>query len=571
MAYPQCSRLLIRLALVLLCSAAFLSLTLPILASNPGDLDPTFGNDGVVTTTIGSQSFGRAVVLQPDGKIVVAGYSGGSQAFALARYNSNGNLDDAFGNGGIVTTTIGYGGQGNNIILQSDGKIVVAGYSSDGFKDSFTLARYTITGTLDNEFGKGGVITTPIGNSSATKHGIAIQSDSKIVMAGYHQDGSQQVIALTRHTITGSLDSNFGNSGIVTTSIGSNVYGRDVAVQPDGKILVTGSSDSSLVLICYTNSGDLDNIFGKGGIVTTSIGSTSWGEDVVLQSDGKILVAGTISSSGKSTFALVRYTITGSLDSTFGSAGVVTTSIGSTAIGWAAAVQPNNKIVVTGPVADGIQQVFGLVRYNGHGSLDTTFGNNGIVTTTLDNYPYSLDVAVQPDDGRILVIGQSGLSFALARYLGDTPNPTSIPPSGGTIYPTPGVTFTASSGIFSDTVLITYTPQPITSTGSLSNVGLFFKLDATYLSNGQPAQPQPGQHYTIKVTYRQEDVPVGMNEADLALYYWDGAAWVKEPSSVVDTSANTITASPDRFSLWAALAAPSSSPPHTYLPLILKP
>jgi hypothetical protein len=148
--------------------------------------------------------------------------------------------------------------------------------------------------------------------------------------------------------------------------------------------------------------------------------------------------------------------------------------------------------------------------------------------------------------------------------------PLSIPSSGGTITPADGVTIAAGSGVFSDTVLISYSPQPVTATAPLSNAGLFFELSASYLSSGLPAQPQPGQHYAISVTYQQDDVPAGVDEADLALYYWDEAAWVEEPSSVADVAANTITASPDHFSLWAALARSPGAVQKTYLPLILK-
>ena len=143
-----------------------------------------------------------------------------------------------------------------------------------------------------------------------------------------------------------------------------------------------------------------------------------------------------------------------------------------------------------------------------------------------------------------------------------------IPPSGGSVTPSPGVTVTVVSDTFTDTVVIHYAEQPITDTGSLKNVGLFYELSATYLSSGLPAQLPPGQRYTITVTYRQEDVPPDVNEADLALYYWGSQEneWVEEPTSVVDVEADTITATPDHFSLWAAL----SEQPAIYLPLVLR-
>ncbi|MCP4544200.1 MAG: DUF11 domain-containing protein [Chloroflexi bacterium] len=142
-----------------------------------------------------------------------------------------------------------------------------------------------------------------------------------------------------------------------------------------------------------------------------------------------------------------------------------------------------------------------------------------------------------------------------------------IPPSGGSVTPSPGITITILGGTFTDTVVIHYAKQPVTDTGSLKNVGLFYKLHGTCLSNGLPAQLSPGQRYTITVTYQQEDVPPEVNEADLALYYWDGNAWMEEPTSIVDAEANTITATPDHFSLWAAL---SEQQHFIYLPLVLR-
>lgn len=140
-----------------------------------------------------------------------------------------------------------------------------------------------------------------------------------------------------------------------------------------------------------------------------------------------------------------------------------------------------------------------------------------------------------------------------------------LPPEGGSIMPTPGVTVTVAGGTFTDTVVIHYAEHPITDTGSLGNVGLFYELSATYLSTGLPADLPPGQRYTITVTYRQDNVPLGVNEADLALYYWNGNVWVKDLTSAVDVNANTITATPGHFSLWAALFEQ-----HTiYLPIVV--
>jgi photosystem II stability/assembly factor-like uncharacterized protein len=147
----------------------------------------------------------------------------------------------------------------------------------------------------------------------------------------------------------------------------------------------------------------------------------------------------------------------------------------------------------------------------------------------------------------------------------------SVPSSGGSVTPAPGVTITVPGGAFTDTVVLNFVPHPITNTGSLQHVGFFYELDCTYLSSGELASLQPGQRYTITVTYEQADVPPGVNEADLALYYViyyvrDRPVWKKEPTSVVDTVANTIIATPDHFSLWGLL----ESKYFTYLPLAVR-
>jgi hypothetical protein len=146
-----------------------------------------------------------------------------------------------------------------------------------------------------------------------------------------------------------------------------------------------------------------------------------------------------------------------------------------------------------------------------------------------------------------------------------------IPTSGGSVAPAPGVTITAPSGAFTDTVVMNFRTHPVTNTGSLKHVGFFYELDCTYLSSGKPASLQPGERYTITVTYDEADVPPGVDEADLALFYvrrytMGQPVWKKEPTSVVNTVANTITATPDHFSLWGVL----ESRYRIYLPLIVQ-
>jgi len=145
-----------------------------------------------------------------------------------------------------------------------------------------------------------------------------------------------------------------------------------------------------------------------------------------------------------------------------------------------------------------------------------------------------------------------------------------LPVTGGAVTLAPGVSLSVTSGVFNDTILLTYTPQSPPSPANFKNVGLAYQLSAIFQSNGQPAQPQPGQHYTIALTYQQSNVPPDIGESDLALYFWNGSRWLKESTSAVNPATNTITATPSHFSRWAVLAPVVESPQQLFLPLVIK-
>jgi uncharacterized delta-60 repeat protein len=271
---------------------------------------------------------------------VVAGmsFNGSNNDFALVRYTTNGALDLTFGTGGIVTTPIGSGNDGAySVAIQTDGKLVVAGYSYNGTNYDFALVRYTTNGALDLTFGTGGIVTTPIGSGNDYAYSVAIQTDGKLVVAGNSSNGgSNSDFALVRYTTNGALDLTFGTEGIVTTDFGGPIdYGNSVAIQTDGKLVVAGNSgngasNSDFALVRYTTNGALDLTFGTGGIVTTDFGGYGdVGHSVAIQTDGKLVVAGWSYNGNISDFALVRYTTNGALDLTFGTGGIVTTSVGS--------------------------------------------------------------------------------------------------------------------------------------------------------------------------------------------------------------------------------------------------
>jgi len=415
-------------------------------AAAAGDLDTTFGTDGKVITTVGvptTANLAYSIAIQSDGKIVVAGEARNgfnNSDFAVVRYNTDGSLDTSFGQGGKVTTAIGSADDvALSVALQPDGKIVVAGVSDNGSNFDFAIARYNMDGSLDTNFGTGGKVTTEVGYRYAIAFSVAIQSDGKIVVAGGLPSG-ESYAALVRYNADGTLDTNFGTDGKVTQYLGPVGIGSflSVALHSDGKIVVAGYSynnvDYDFALARYDTDGSLDTTFGTDGNVITAIDDDEKAYSVALQSDGKIVVAGQRSNSGGNfDFALVRHNTDGSLDTNFGTGGKVTTEVGSyDDYAHSVALQPDGKIVVAGFSDNGSNFDFAIARYNMDGSLDTSFGTGGKVTTEVGSYDdYAYSVALQPD-GKIVVAGCGGLdngcNFSLVRYAG-TPSATSSTPS----------------------------------------------------------------------------------------------------------------------------------------------
>ena len=325
-----------------------------------GSLDNTFGTNGKVTTSFNSiYDAATALDIQSDGKIIAVG-NVDEDYFALVRYNTNGTLDNSFGTGGKVTTDFGFPIETATAVgIQLDGKIVVTGHRFNGASADIALGRYNPNGTLDSTFGTGGkvIITSP---SDDFAYALQIQSDQKIVVAGY----SNSHFALFRYNPNGTLDTTFGTGGQVIGSV--FVSASALQIQPDQKIVVAGisfnGSNQDFALARYNTNGSLDRTLGLVGTVTTDFGSS---DDIALalkiQTDGKIVVAGY--SAGK--FALARYNTRGFLDTTFGTGGKVTTAIGSTndeARGID--IQTDGKIILAGSSDNGTNSDVGLTRYN---------------------------------------------------------------------------------------------------------------------------------------------------------------------------------------------------------------
>jgi uncharacterized delta-60 repeat protein len=396
-----------------------------------GNLDSSFDSDGIMTTDFGAEDQARSLALQSDGKIVVAGSvsifsaSNPVRDISLARYNPNGSLDSSFGSGGKVITDFGGGSEARAVALQHDGKILVAGSASSSSAaedDLFSIFRYNADGRLDTSFGtlrNVGTVVTNLGGEDVAL-ALAFQPDGKIVLAGATAISFGN-FSLARYSADGQLDPGFGAAGRVITSMSSNSSARGVAVQPDGKIVVTGLSSGDFTLVRYNPDGSLDSGFGSAGKVITDFGGPDFSFAIALQPDGKIVVAG----SSFFDFALARYDSGGSLDMSFGSGGKATASITGSEQAFAMALQPDGKIVLAGvtsvsPINPDLSD-FALARFNSNGSLDTGFGSGGKVVTDFGGGDIVTSLALQPD-GKIVVAGSARAAnfidnnFAVARY-----------------------------------------------------------------------------------------------------------------------------------------------------------
>ena len=255
-------------------------------------------------------------------------------------------------------------------------------------------------GDLDPTFSGDGKVVTDFGGSD-NGAGVAVQPDGKIVVVGT----AARDVALARYNADGSLDSSFDGDGKAATDFGGDDYGADVAVQPDGKVVVVGGSVGGFALARHNADGSLDPSFGGDGKLTTDFGGSGGAAyGVALQPDGKIVAAG----HGGAGFALARYRPDGSLDSSFDGDGKLTTDFGgSGGAAYGVALQPDGKIVAVGS-ALGDATDFALARYNADGSLDSSFDGDGkqITAIPFNSEDWLSDVAIRPD-GWLVVVGSA--------------------------------------------------------------------------------------------------------------------------------------------------------------------
>ncbi len=276
---------------------------------------------------------------------------------------------------------------------------------------------------LDPVFGSGGRAIIPISGTNQIARDVVLQPDGKVIIVGYDNWHSAKPdhIILARVNADGTLATGFGVNGVVTTSLsGGDDAGYAAAVQPDGKIVVAGISNSKALLVRYNANGSLDTGFGAGGAVTvTALSANSWFLSVAVLADGRI-VAGGGAATTPFAFLLARYQSNGAPDTTLGGSGFVTTPIpGGNGYSWDMAIQPDGKPVLAGYFSSGSDGGMALMRYNPDGTLDSGFGAGGIVTQSIGlGVDYAYGVNVQ-SGGKIVAGGLSGQTGVLARYNAD--------------------------------------------------------------------------------------------------------------------------------------------------------
>ncbi len=398
----------------------------------PGSVDLNFDADGRVVIDMGATSeAATAVLYQPDGKIVAVG-SGNftNPSSAVARLNPDGSLDNTFGIGGRAYADFGSGITLMlwDAFLQPDGKIVQAGYSGTVDAEA-TLLRYNANGSIDNTFGINGIVTAGVLGIDIGLFAAALQADGKIVGTGIYTDGGTDAIAVIRFNSDGSIDNTFSYDGIAYVSIGvSGNMGNDLGLQSDGKILVCGTADLApgekyLIVTRFASNGVLDNTFGTNGTVALDFGQlTNIGKSIAVMNDDRIVVSGYADVGGVLKQVVARLLPDGTSDPSFGIAGLSFAGIGlSGSVNNNMTLQQDGKILLVATADNGTDADFGVLRFDAFGNLDPTFDGDGKVMTDFGSGNDQAVSITMQDDGLILVSGSADVGpehdFALARYI----------------------------------------------------------------------------------------------------------------------------------------------------------
>ena len=478
------------------------------LLSAAGDLDTTFGNGGLVLTDFAGGLDQAHAMVTVGGQTLVAGRAttNFNSDFAVARYNADGSLDTSFGVNGLVTTDLGSTEDiAFSIVVQPNGKIILAGQTlgSSGTSYDFALARYHTNGALDTSFGVGGVATADFSGGLDVAYDVALQGDGKVVVSGRASDENYSYrVGVMRFDANGVLDASFDTDGkvvvVAAEDDGVSLYDTEpytMQVMSDGRIVLGGYAfsfntfDAKALLMRLNPDGSLDTTFGsdpdcdgtRSGYVAADLAFESETVyDLIVLPSGDVLVAG--DSFGD--FAVARFTAAGDLDTSFGAGGMFTMDLAFMADSARdLAVDTSGRIYAAGYLNDGVYPDFTVVRLNADGTLDSTFGAGGVVTTDLGSMDDDQATAVSLDGNTLTVAGYSyntnagsNFDFAVVRYLLGAAQANVLPvaDAGGpyAVYEGADVTLDGSASSDEDGSIVSYE-------WDLDYDGVTFDADAT--------------------------------------------------------------------------------------------
>ena len=389
-----------------------------------GSLDPSFGYEGQLLDLKSGGFGGFDVAVQSDGKLVVA------EGEVVVRYTPTGHLDPTFGSAGVVTFGAAYGL--GSVALQRDGKILVAGNELRATYD-MVVVRLKPDGTRDTTFNSTGPhpgeVAQSVGTGVDSANDVAVQPDGKILLAGYSTSANPDNVVV-RYLPNGQPDGGFGTGGIVNLNFTANEHFYGVATGPSGTVIATGDYQSTsdgtedVEVVRLTSGGDLDSSFDSDGVQTTSLSAgNDAGNDVVVGHGGEIFVA----ASGGGTAQVIAYTSGGALDTNFGTGGEEEFAANPTAAANAIVIERDGKLVAAGSTgAD-----FAVARMSQAGVLDPHFSGDGVAQFGFGKRNnVALGVALQRD-GKLVVAGYSqdpasggDIYPALVRVIGDATPPS---------------------------------------------------------------------------------------------------------------------------------------------------
>ena len=415
-----------------------------VLAAPGGELDATFGENGRVVVELANASLGMSVAQQADGKLLIGGAtftdSGGSD-FAVFRLNPDGTPDNSFGSSGTGAVTVDFfqaDDQAMSVVVQPDGKILLAGWDFESDYD-LALVRLNPDGSLDNTFGGDGRVTLQLGGVDEQVSGMSLLNNGKIVVAGHTDINGDHDIVFARFNANGSLDTSFGTAGTTLVDSGTNYdQAYSMTQQPDGKFIACGLSgpsqydatDGALLAVRVNQDGSVDTSYGSNGVAivqTTTVLGQARGCAALQDGSGATILAGIDGTATDANLALARLDANGTLDPSFGTAGQASIDLGGWELAENIVVLDDGTLAVAGVSFGATSDIF-LARIDaGTGMLDSTFGNEGVTVFDLGHgsqasatfsYPFHGFGLIEQTDGKLVTLGTRDSfpsAFATAR------------------------------------------------------------------------------------------------------------------------------------------------------------